>query len=130
MRCYAAFTVFMALTLPASSATITSTTTNTQPLPSAQSPATPAAPTQATIPPPPMIEEGTSAIQPEPEVRIIQKGDDKVEEYRLNGQLYMIKVIPVIGIPYYLVDEEGNGQMKQIDPNRRLVIPSWVLIRF
>ncbi|WP_239688623.1 DUF2782 domain-containing protein [Aquitalea magnusonii] len=71
-----------------------------------------------------------AAATAEPEVRIIQRGDDKIEEYRLNGQLYMMKVTPAIGFPYYLMDEEGNGSMKQVDPNRRIVIPQWVLKRF
>ncbi|MBV8680671.1 MAG: DUF2782 domain-containing protein [Aquitalea sp.] len=85
-------------------------------------------PAPATVPPPPTIsdEAGTA----EPEVRIIQRGDDKIEEYRLNGQLYMVKVTPAVGFPYYLMDEEGNGNMKQVDPNRRIIIPQWVLKRF
>jgi hypothetical protein len=35
-----------------------------------------------------------------------------------------------VGFPYYLMDEEGNGSMKQVDPNRRIIIPQWVLKRF
>jgi hypothetical protein len=77
---------------------------------------------------PPTIGEGQTG--PEPEVRIIQKGDNKIEEYRINGKLYMVKVTPSIGIPYYLVDEDGSGTMRQVDPNQRVVIPRWVLLRF
>ena len=36
----------------------------------------------------------------EPQVTITRRGEDQVEEYRLNGRLYMIKVIPRIGLPY------------------------------
>lgn len=67
---------------------------------------------------------------PEPEVRIIQKGSEKIEEYRMNGKLYMVKVTPSVGVPYYLVDEDGSGKMRQVNPNRRIVIPQWVLLRF
>ncbi|RQO69251.1 DUF2782 domain-containing protein [Aquitalea sp. FJL05] len=88
-----------------------------------------ATPAPATIPPPPTISQDAAGTA-EPEVRIIQRGDDKIEEYRLNGQLYMMKVTPSIGFPYYLMDEEGNGSMKQVDPNRRIIIPQWVLKRF
>lgn len=95
----------------------------------AGSPRSASAPTQADVPPPPTISEDQNS-GPEPEVRIIQKGKDKIEEYRLNGKLYMVKVTPSIGIPYYLVDEDGSGNMRQIDPNRRIVIPHWVLLRF
>ncbi|GGY16826.1 DUF2782 domain-containing protein [Paludibacterium paludis] len=87
------------------------------------------APARAVVPPPPAISDDAAA-QAEPEVRILQKGEEKIEEYRLNGKLYMIKVTPAIGAPYYLMDDEGNGQMKKIDQNQRRMIPQWVLIRF
>lgn len=68
----------------------------------------------------------------EPQVTIIQDGAETIEEYRLNGKLYMIKVIPNKGRPYYLVDADGDGQMEtrrnDLDPN--LLIPSWVLFRW
>lgn len=78
---------------------------------------------------PPQVDDNQPA-QPEPEVTIVQRGQDKIEEYRMNGQLYMIKVTPSIGLPYYLADEDGSGNMRKIDPNRRIVIPRWVLFRF
>lgn len=87
------------------------------------------APAGTEVPPPPTVSSNQTA-GPEPEVRIIQKGQDKIEEYRLNGKLYMVKVTPSIGIPYYLMDEDGSGNLRQIDPNRRIIIPRWVLIRF
>ncbi|WP_434632621.1 DUF2782 domain-containing protein [Chromobacterium sp. CV08] len=87
------------------------------------------APAKAVVPPPPAISPAAAA-EPEPEVRLIQKGDEKIEEYRLNGQLYMVKVTPSHGVPYYLIDDNGSGVMKQIDPATRIVIPRWVLVRF
>lgn len=82
--------------------------------------------------PPPTISDSASdsTAAPEPEVRIIQKGQDKIEEYRLNGKLYMVKVTPSIGAPYYLVDDDGSGQMRQLGPNQHFIIPRWVLLRF
>ena len=67
----------------------------------------------ANVPPPPTIQE-SAAAQAEPEVRIIQKSGQKIEEYRMNGKLYAIKVTPKIGLPYYLVDEDGSGKMNRI----------------
>ncbi|XLM21272.1 DUF2782 domain-containing protein, partial [Chromobacterium piscinae] len=84
---------------------------------------------KAVVPPPPAISPANAA-EPEPEVRLIQKGDEKIEEYRLNGKLYMVKVTPAHGVPYYLVDDNGSGTMKQVDPANRIVIPRWVLVRF
>lgn len=79
------------------------------------------------LPPPPGLPAGAE----EPQITITQKGEDKIEEYRIRGQLYMIKVTPPHGRPYYLVDPRGNGQMVRYDdlsPN--LLVPLWVLFRF
>jgi len=85
---------------------------------------------KADVPPPPTVTDDGTGSGAEPEVRIIQKGNEKWEEYRLNGKLYMVKVTPAVGPAYYLIDQEGNGQLKQVDPNRRIVTPQWVLKRF
>ncbi|MGL4409700.1 MAG: DUF2782 domain-containing protein [Zoogloea sp.] len=74
-------------------------------------------------PPPPGV-----VLDDAPEVVIVQKGQDKVEEYRVNGRLYMMKVTPAIGPAYYLVDEEGKGQWAKRDtigPN--VQPPRWVI---
>jgi len=63
-------------------------------------------------PPPPGVNLDADL---EPQVTITRKGEDKVEEYRLNGQLYMLKVTPVNGPTYYLVDEEGKGTWARRD---------------
>lgn len=72
-------------------------------------------------PPPPAVtipvpDDGDDANAqssgPEPEVTIVQSKDSKIEEYRLNGRLYMVKVIPFIGPPYYFVDRDGDGLME------------------
>ncbi|MBT4838286.1 MAG: DUF2782 domain-containing protein [Methylococcales bacterium] len=47
--------------------------------------------------------------QVEPEVTIIQNDQGYIEEYRQNGILYMVKITPKQGIPYYLVDIDGDG---------------------
>ena len=85
---------------------------------------------EADGPPPPthLIDDGVGV---EPEVRITKNESGTVEEYRVNGQLYLVKVTPPIGEPYYLYDEDGSGQMKRFDHRGdRMVIPRWVLIRF
>ncbi|MFW5451812.1 MAG: DUF2782 domain-containing protein [Methylophagaceae bacterium] len=68
----------------------------------------------------------------EPEVRIIQKEDRLIEEYRVNGQLYMIKVTPAIGIPYYLLDTDGDGSLEtqQHELASGLLIPNWILFKW
>jgi len=75
-------------------------------------------------PPPPEIDE--SAIQPR--VTIVPGEDQTITEYRLNGQLYMIKIEPVAGPAYYLVDSDGDGRLESRHGlHEELAIPRWVL---
>lgn len=64
-----------------------------------------------------------------PDVRIIQKDNRVLEEYRANGKLYMVKVSPAIGPAYYLVDEDGDGKL-ELGTNKSsgdAVLPKWLL---
>ena len=68
----------------------------------------------------------------EPQVSIIKRDDAVIREYRMNGQLYMVKVTPVVGPPYYLFDSTGDGNLdirrNELDPG--LVVPSWMIFRW
>ena len=79
-------------------------------------------------PPPPPV----SLDEPlEPQVTIMKRGEDKVEEYRLNGKLYMVKVTPPHGRPYYLVDDKGTGVFSRRDDlDSGLRVPLWVIKEF
>ncbi len=66
----------------------------------------------------------------EPEITITTRGEDRHEEYRVRGQLYMIKVIPAHGKPYYLIDNEGSGQFSRSDFSPSIKVPMWVIKRF
>jgi hypothetical protein len=83
-------------------------------------------------PPPPAIDKNAADDGLEPQVTIVQKKDVVVEEYRIAGRLYKMKVIPKVGPPYYLVDERGDGQFTREDgPDAaNMRPPSWVLFRF
>jgi len=75
---------------------------------------------------PPPIQNGENM---EPDVTILRKGDDTIEEYRINNRLYMVKIKPSVGPPYYLLDTDGDGNMdvRRSDLERGLRIPQWVL---
>jgi hypothetical protein len=80
-------------------------------------------------PPPPPGYQPDPAL--EPQVTIIRRGEDKVEEFRINGKLYMIKVTPPNGVPYYLVDDKGDGRMtRQESLDSGLRVPMWVIGTF
>lgn len=67
----------------------------------------------------------------EPQVTITTRGEDKVEEFRMNGKLYKIKVTPPHGVPYYLIDQRGDGSFVQRDINDSgLRVPMWVIGTF
>jgi len=40
------------------------------------------------------------------------KGDNLIEEYSQNGRVYMVKVTPKKGPPYYYLDTDGDGQLE------------------
>ena len=61
------------------------------------------------LPPPPDLPElqiespeTEDPLLDEPLVIIRKRGEDKIEEYRIDGRTHVIKVTPRIGFPYYL----------------------------
>lgn len=74
--------------------------------------------------PPPMPADATAE---EPEVTIVKRGEDTVTEFRMRGKLYMVKVTPPHGVPYYLIDQEGRGVMERHEVVPALSVPMWVL---
>jgi len=77
-------------------------------------------------PPPPAGFELDPAL--EPQVTIQKRGGDVVEEYRMNGRLYMVKVTPAHGVPYYLIDDNGRGDFVRRDNfDTKTRPPMWVI---
>ena len=80
------------------------------------------------IPEPPPIPGVDMDPAFEPQVTIIKRGTDTVEEYRIGGKLYMLKIIPARGASYYLIDEKGDGRMTRQDSlDSGIRPPMWVL---
>ena len=65
----------------------------------------------------------------EPSVTVREHENRVVEEYRVNNNLYMIKITPSIGAPYYLVDEDGSGDLawNRGERNFEQKVPQWAL---
>ncbi|MES2819243.1 MAG: DUF2782 domain-containing protein [Pseudomonadota bacterium] len=61
----------------------------------------------------------------EPDVTIRQDGDRTIQEYRVNGFLYAIKIIPKGGKPYFLVRADGSDGNFVRSDNPDMLIPSW-----
>ncbi|MBC7943987.1 MAG: DUF2782 domain-containing protein [Burkholderiales bacterium] len=85
-------------------------------------------PLPETLPPPPGIPpEGDL----EPQVTIIKRGENTIEEYRYNGTLYLVKVTPPHGVPYYLIDRKGDGNFSRSDVlDGGVSPPMWVIHQF
>jgi hypothetical protein len=79
-------------------------------------------------PPPPGL-----ALDPalEPQVTITTRGEDKVEEFRVSGKLYAVRVTPPHGVPYWLMDDNGDGSMvRRNSLDSGLRVPQWVIHSF
>jgi len=66
----------------------------------------------------------------EPDVTIRQDGDRTIEEYRVNGFLYAVKVIPKGGKPYFLVRADGSDGNFIRSDNPDMLIPSWEIFKW
>lgn len=92
-----------------------------------------AAPKQAVSEPPPKATVIRPAGPPPefrgPDITLIASEERTVYEFRQNGQLRMIKVVPKFGKPYYLAPRDpttGFGDLEQADS----LIAEWVLWEF
>ena len=88
-------------------------------------------------PPPPTIGQDsqptdahviTGGKSGKPEVKAVPHGKDTWEEYSRHGKVYMIRVIPAVGRPYYLVDDNGDGQFRRHNLlDNGVQPPMWIL---
>lgn len=47
-----------------------------------------------------------------PAVTIRTEGGTRIEEYREGGRVYMVRVVPEVGIPYSYIDTDGDGRLE------------------
>ncbi|AKS42941.1 DUF2782 domain-containing protein [Wenzhouxiangella marina] len=77
------------------------------PLYALQSEAPPPPPIPEPEPLPPKVQDPDEQVLPE--VNIRREEDRDVEEYSINGVVYMIRIVPDVGPAYYLIDTTGDG---------------------
>jgi hypothetical protein len=64
-----------------------------------------------------------------PDIVIIAEEERTIFEFRQGGELRMVRVVPQIGKPYYLVPRDqtkGFGNLERAD----MLVPSWVIVEF
>jgi hypothetical protein len=68
--------------------------------------------------PPPATDEGLPTVT----IRDTESGD-RVEEYRQDGKVVMVKVTPKRGVPYTLYDDDKDGRLDRSDAEKNDVSP-------
>tara|TARA_R110002110_G_scaffold89722_5_gene233687 strand:- start:101 stop:391 length:291 start_codon:yes stop_codon:yes gene_type:complete len=63
------------------------------------------------------------------DVEIIAGEDRTVYEYRINGRLMMIKIVPKVGATYYMAPADGEPHYDDLDHKKKLY-PKWVIVEF
>jgi len=80
-------------------------------------------------PPPPLDVAGDPEL--EPQVTIIRRDDQVVEEVRVKGELRYVRVTPRHGRPYFLIpDVNGATFIRRESLDSSLKVPMWVLFSF
>lgn len=69
-----------------------------------------------------------AALAVEPKIVIRHEEDKTFYEYRVNGILKEIKVVPEIGPVYYLVPADGNAWIRE--DRSQVLVPKWVLFEW
>lgn len=111
------------LAVPALAALACAASAFAQPAP----PPPPLPPESATAPPPP---NAAVAGDPdlEPQVTILRRDTETLEEVRIGGELKFVKVTPRTGRPYYLVpDASGRQFIRRDSLDTTIKVPMWVL---
>lgn len=78
---------------------------------------------------PPRVKSGETL---EPDVTIRREPKQTITEFRINGQVQAIKVDPVVGPTYWLVDTTGDGftDTRYDNYNPPFAIPGWVIFQW
>ncbi len=91
---------------------------------------------QPAPPPPPLPAEGAAPPAPfagdpalETEVTIVRRENETVEEVRIGGELRYMRVTPLHGRPYFLVQDPNGGQfIRRYSLDTAVKVPMWLLL--
>ena len=75
--------------------------------------------------------ESLAEIESKAQVSTRVEGDNTIQEYRVNGKVFMTRVTPRHGRGYVMLDQRGDGtftRMDMLEPGLR--VPQWVLFEF
>ncbi len=69
------------------------------------------------VPIPPKVLDDSDRVEPTVEIRR-DEDENIIEEYSLDGRVYMVKITPRVGVPYYYLDDDGDGQLELREGDR------------
>ena len=64
-----------------------------------------------------------------PDVVIIEGEERTIYEYRQAGQLRMVRIVPRIGKPYYLVPVDQTRNFGDLE-KAEMLVKQWILVEF
>lgn len=76
-----------------------------------------------------LAETATTSSQRGPDVVLRESPERTIYEYRVNGKLTMIKVVPKNGRPYFLVPMDPSEHFGDLERAQNLK-PQWVIKTF
>ena len=84
------------------------------------------------LPPPDLVREPLPESDLQPQVTTRTENGETIQEYRVRGRLYMMRVTPKSGRPYVLTDDKGDGRFTRQDQtlDNGVRVPQWVLLEF
>ncbi len=82
------------------------------------------------VPEPPLPVQSGETL--EPDITIIRRGKKTIQEYRRGGKLYMVKVVPDVGPPYYFLDTNGDGKLdiRRSDLSQDTNVNMWKILEW
>ena len=82
---------------------------------------------EAPIPPKEQPPASDDRAAPTVTIRDTESGD-RVEEYRQNGKIFMVRVTPKRGVPYTLYDDDADGRLDRSDAEKNDISPVYYTI--
>lgn len=73
---------------------------------------------------------GAQANSAEGEVVIRNDGEKTIYEYKVNGKIKEIKVVPKVGEPYYLIPDDEDQSDLNKTAESKIKTPWWVIFRW
>lgn len=56
-------------------------------------------------------DDPTAALKEADVATRTERNGDVISEYRVAGQLRIVKIVPKVGVTYYLIDDDNDGRL-------------------